>query len=110
MDKIAEKNNTATVKKDKISIKLDIAGRIFNFSIKPQEEEMIRNASKLIKEKVDEYRKKYEGKDAQDALSMATLQFVLKLLDVTDKKQAVHDKLDDLNASIENYLQKHEKK
>ncbi|MDR1984444.1 MAG: cell division protein ZapA [Prevotellaceae bacterium] len=113
MDGETIENNKTTIEgSDKISIKLHIAERVYSFKIKREDEEKIRKATKLIKEKVMYYRQRYENRDAQDALSMATLQFVLRMIELTenDNKQAINDELCDLNAEIENYLQIHEKK
>ena len=97
---------------DKIRIKINIAERVYSFRIKREEEEGIRKAAKQIKEKVMYYRQKYVDRDAQDALSMATLQFVLKLLDITEKNnvQTIQNELGDFNLDLESYLKLHEKK
>jgi cell division protein ZapA len=112
MNESNERSSASAKNIDKIRIKISIAERVYPFRIKREEEEGIRKAAKLIKEKVMYYRQKYVDRDAQDALSMATLQFVLKLIDVTENAnlQAIQDELGDLNIEFENYLKLHEKK
>ncbi len=44
-------------------------------NIKPEEEERVRKAAKLINEKIKDYSKKYAYKDIQDLLSMVALRF-----------------------------------
>ena len=62
------------------SIQISIADRYYPLKIAVQDEEKIRAAVKIINEKVDLYRKKYATRDIQDALSMALLQFVIRLI------------------------------
>jgi cell division protein ZapA len=108
-----ESKNIETARNDeKIKVNLSIAERVYPFRIKPADEEKVRKAARMIKEKVMYFKQKYVNRDAQDALAMATLQFVLKLIDAEEKNngKTIKDELDDLCADIENYLQIHEKK
>lgn len=57
-----------------ISITVKIANRPYKLTVNRNDEEIIRNASKLIDEKINEY-KSYYYKDYQDLLAMAILQF-----------------------------------
>lgn len=66
---------------DKFSIKVNVADRYYPLKIDRADEEKIRKAAKLINEKVLQYRQRYTDKDAQDFLAMASLQFVIRLLD-----------------------------
>ena len=113
MDEInAETKNGAAEIIEKIPIKINIAERIYSFRIDKNDEEKIRNAAKQIKEKVMYYRQRYADRDAQDALSMATLQFVLKLNEVekSNDLQPIQNDVNDLNERLESYLLSEEKK
>jgi cell division protein ZapA len=68
--------------KDKLSIKVSIAGRIYPVTIERSEEENVRKAVKAINEKVSDYEKNFEIKDRQDLLAMASLNFASKSVEL----------------------------
>lgn len=107
-------NQIMAVKNDKIRIKLIIADRTYPFVIKPEHEEIYRLSAKKIKEKVLKIKEKVNAsKDAQDILAIATLQFVVELINEQEqnKVQPIHDELlQNVNADLEDYLQLHESK
>jgi cell division protein ZapA (FtsZ GTPase activity inhibitor) len=70
---------------DEFLIKVKVAGRLYPLSIKRNREEIIRKAAKTISEKVLQYQQKYKDKDIQDFLAMASLQFVVKVLEAEAK-------------------------
>ena len=70
--------------KDKLSIKVTVAGRIYPLAIERDEEENVRKAVKLINEKVSEFEKNFDIKDRQDLLSMVALNFVPLYLEAKD--------------------------
>ena len=72
-----------------LSIKVQIAERFYPLKIKRQDEEKIRKASKLINDKVLQYKQKYTDKDSQDFMAMAALQFVINLLDCEQQQNVV---------------------
>lgn len=68
--------------KDKLSIKVSIAGRIYPVTIERSEEENVRKAVKAINEKVSDYEKKFDIKDRQDLLAMASLNFASRSVEL----------------------------
>lgn len=68
--------------KDKLSIKVSIAGRIYPVTIERSEEENVRKAVKAINEKVSDYEKNFNIKDRQDLLAMASLNFASKSVEL----------------------------
>ncbi len=72
-----------------LSIKVQIAERFYPLKIKRQDEEKIRQAAKLINEKVLQYKQRYTDKDTQDFVTMAALQFVINLLDCEQQQNVV---------------------
>jgi len=66
---------------EKLAIKLKIIDRYYPLRIDWQDEEKLREASRRINDVVDKYRQRYNDKDNQDFLAMATLQFVTRLLE-----------------------------
>lgn len=82
---------------DKLSIKVNIADRYYPLKIDRSDEEKIRKAAKLINDKVLQYKKKYTDKDIQDFLAMASLQFVIKLLEA----ESIPEENSDINLITE---------
>ncbi len=91
---------------DKLSIKVNVADRYYPLKIERRDEERIRRAAKMINDKVLQYKQKYADKDIQDFLAMASLQYVIKLLEFeqhTDVSPLV-DEIKDLDQELEEYL------
>ena len=64
---------------DKLSIKLNIANRIYPMKIDRKSEEFIRNAVKKIENRLKFYEQNYAIKDKQDLLAMCALQLSSKV-------------------------------
>jgi cell division protein ZapA len=58
-----------------ISIKINIADRVYPLKINMEEEEVIRKATKLINDRIKEYQDVYAVRDKQDLLSMCALHY-----------------------------------
>lgn len=58
-----------------ISIKINIADRVYPLRISMEEEELIRRAAKLVNDKIRDYQDNYAVKDKQDLLSMCVLHY-----------------------------------
>lgn len=88
------------------SIHITIAERTYPLKIALNDEEKIRAAAKIINEKVDLYRKKYVNRDTQDALSMALLQFVIRLIEAEQKEESgqILEELNSIDKSLDQYL------
>ena len=93
---------------DKLSIRISIADRYYPLKIVAADEERIRAASRRINEKIDQYRQRYPGRDVQDALSMATLQFVIRLIESENNEniEPLMKELDSVSAQLEAYIQR----
>ncbi|WP_257670378.1 cell division protein ZapA [Parapedobacter tibetensis] len=63
-----------------ISIKINIADRIYPLRVDMEEEEIIRRASKLINDRIKEFQENYAVKDKQDLLSMCVLHYATGML------------------------------
>ena len=68
-----------------LSIKVNIAGRVYPLTVKQEEEENIRLAAKEINEMIREYEQNYAVKDKQDLLAMCALQFATQKLELGNK-------------------------
>jgi cell division protein ZapA len=73
-----------------ISIKINIADRVYPLKVNMEEEEIIRRAAKLINDRIKEYQENYAVRDKQDLLSMAVLHYATSSLKV-EQKVAVED-------------------
>lgn len=73
-----------------ISIKINIADRVYPLKVNMEEEEIIRRAAKLINDRIKEYQENYAVRDKQDLLSMCVLHYATSSLKA-DKKGAVED-------------------
>lgn len=73
-----------------LSIKVNIANRIYPLTVKQEEEEYIRLAAKEINEMIKEYEQSYAVKDKQDLLAMCALQFATQRLEL-DQKTFIED-------------------
>jgi cell division protein ZapA (FtsZ GTPase activity inhibitor) len=93
---------------EKLSIRINVADRYYPLKIERKDEEKIRKATKLINEKVLQYKQRYQDKDAQDFLAMASLQFVTRLIEYEEKNDPLplEQKLQDLNDELDEYLKR----
>ena len=58
-----------------ISIKINIADRVYPLKVNMDEEEIVRRAAKIINDRIKEYQENYAVKDKQDLLSMCVLHY-----------------------------------
>lgn len=91
---------------DKLSINININGRMYPLRIDRIEEEKYRKAAKIINDIVLEYKKKYVNQDAQDFLAMTAFQVVLKNLEMEEKNDdsPVFEELKVLDEKLSDYL------
>jgi len=68
-----------------ISIKINIADRIYPLKVAMEEEEVIRRAAKLINDRIKEYQENYAVRDKQDLLSMCVLHYATATLKAEKK-------------------------
>ncbi len=88
------------------SIQISIADRYYPLRIPANDEEKIRAAAKIINEKIGLYKKKYANRDTQDALSMALLQFVIRLIEAEQREESnqIIDELKTLDNLLDDYI------
>ena len=93
---------------EKLSIRINVADRYYPLKIERKDEEKIRKATKLINEKVLQYKQRYQDKDAQDFLAMAALQFVTRMIEIEERNDTLplEQKLQDLNEELDEYLKR----
>lgn len=91
-----------------ISIKINIADRIYPLRVAMEEEEIIRLAAKLINERIKEFQENYAVRDKQDLLSMCVLHYATGMIKAErksgDEGQEISDGINELNAMLENFF------
>lgn len=89
------------------SIQITIAERKYPLKIALKDEQKIRAAANLINEKIGYYRNKYSANDLQDAMSMALLQLVVRLIEAEQKEKSdqILAELSSLDRLLDEYLQ-----
>ena len=91
-----------------ISIKINIADRIYPLRISMEEEEIIRRAAKLINDRIKEFQENYAVKDKQDLLSMAVLHYATATLkaenSAKDVDKEVSEKVYQLDQLLSNFI------
>jgi cell division protein ZapA (FtsZ GTPase activity inhibitor) len=93
---------------DKLSIRVNVADRYYPLKVESENEERIRKAARLINEKVLQYKQRYVDKDIQDFLAMASLQYVIRLIEIEDKEgdNSLENEMKELTERVNTYLSK----
>lgn len=58
-----------------IAINIVIGDRSYRIKVQPKDEEVVRKTTKIINDKIVEFRTQFSGKDLQDYISMALVWF-----------------------------------
>jgi cell division protein ZapA (FtsZ GTPase activity inhibitor) len=82
---------------NELSIKVNIADRHYPLKVTPEQEVVVRQAAKLINDKLKALQQQFEVKDKQDMLSMTVLELATQL--ITMQQNAAADK-DGLSAQL----------
>lgn len=75
-----------------ISIKINIADRVYPLKVNIEEEEIIRRAAKVINDRIKEYQDNYAVRDKQDLLSMCVLHYATTTLKA--ERKVMHEDTD----------------
>ena len=93
---------------DNLSIKIKIADREYPMKVKPEDEEKVRNAGKLISEKLRSYREQFGIDDKQDLLAMVAFDSVVDKLEMEKQEKEMDDsvvqKINHLNLLVSQSL------
>jgi cell division protein ZapA len=93
-----------------IPVNMVIADRSYRLKIEPAEEELVRKTTKLINEKISEFKNSFAGKDMQDYVSMVLLWFateqnkngteMVKLKETSEKLTSLEKHIDKVLAEM----------
>lgn len=91
-----------------LSIKVNIANRIYPLKINRDEEESIRLASKTINDILKDYEENYAVRDKQDLLAMCALKFATEALkkDKSAQNGSLNEHLSELSTILNDFLAK----
>ncbi|TDS17371.1 cell division protein ZapA [Sphingobacterium paludis] len=87
-----------------ISIKINIADRVYPLRVDIEEEEVIRHAAKLINEKIKELQDNYAVRDKQDLLSMCVLQYATGMIKAERNAQQHEEGLEERIHELDHVL------
>ncbi|MDA0882807.1 MAG: cell division protein ZapA [Flavobacteriales bacterium] len=89
-----------------LSIKLNIAGRMYPLTIRREEEESIRLAARKIEEAIKAFEENYAVRDKQDLLAMTALQLATQSMKQGNKKEddESENALRDIQAQLQKVL------
>lgn len=93
---------------NKFLIHIEIAEKSYGIWIKREEEQVVREAAKSIRNKMLQYRQRYAKSDVdvKDLLAMVALQLSINNLQLKDKNDTVPftDKIQELTTKMEAFL------
>jgi cell division protein ZapA len=86
---------------------LTIADRPYPLKVKPEEEEMVKNAAKQINQKVKELQDLYAAKDKQDFLAMSALTYAVEAATLKKLNQSsgqlIEQKINDIAQLLQDF-------
>ncbi len=91
-----------------ISIKINIADRVYPLKINSEDEENVRKAAKLVNDRIKEFQENYAVRDKQDLLSMCVLQIATEHLNLDRLQSAtslsVSQQVESIDKKLSEYL------
>jgi cell division protein ZapA (FtsZ GTPase activity inhibitor) len=87
-----------------ISIKINIADRVYPLKINTDEEEIIRRAAKMINDRIKEFQENYAVKDKQDLLAMCVLHYATGNIKAEKKVSTTDTHIADYVYELDNLL------
>ncbi len=90
------------------SISITIADRPYKLVVEKEQEELFRNAAKLIDKRIKEYSSSYAFKDKQDLLAMIALEYTVSFLQneqtTNESELLLNDKLTGIDNALNELL------
>lgn len=93
-----------------ISIKVVIAGRTYPLTVKLEEENIVKQAAKLVNDKIREYEENYFVRDKQDLLAMCALQLANEIkqsapIEITSQSE-IANRIIEIEKFVSDYLKR----
>lgn len=93
-----------------LSTTVTIAGRTYPLTIRKEDEKSLREAARLINERVKEYENSYSVRDKQDLLAMCALQLATHNIRLekaaNEENSALEQKLEEMESLLSSHLDK----
>ena len=89
-----------TSNSDLLTIQLNIGSRIFPITIKRKDEEIYREASKLINDKLQKYISRFTDQEKEDYVTMVALDIAISLI----KEKNFDDQLQEVVSELNKHL------
>lgn len=90
------------------SISITVADRPYKLVVEKEQEELFRNAAKLIDKRIKEYSSSYAFKDKQDLLAMIALEYTVSFLqneqNTNESELMLNDKLTGIDNALNELL------
>jgi len=86
------------------NIKVIIAGRPYNLSVKKDEEELVRKAAEQLNETIKNYSQTFEYKDHQDLFAMVALQNVANAIRIEEDKSFKDEEMEQKLSELDKML------
>ena len=86
------------------SISINVADRSYKLVVEKEQEELFRNAAKLIDKRIKEYSGSYAFKDKQDLLAMVALEYTVSFLQNDQGTKETELLMNDKLTGIDNAL------
>ena len=90
-----------------VNIKVEVAGNVYPLRVNEEDEPNIREAVKLINNKIAEFERNYTVRDKKDVLGMVMLQLVAQLYSQASESEKELSQLKQLFADVEEMLKVH---
>ena len=91
-----------------LSISITVADRPYKLVVEKEQEELFRNAAKLIDKRIKEYSGSYAFKDKQDLLAMIALEYTVSFLQnehtAKDTELILNEKLTGIDNALNELL------
>lgn len=94
---------------DLLNISVTIADRPYRLKVNKEEEAQVRNAAKVLNDKITEFQNSYHANDKQDYLAMAALLFTTDYLKLEGKTNHLQTHEDQIFEEVELALSQLEK-
>ena len=89
---------------DELSIKVTIAKRQYPLKIRREDEERVRQAEKLLNDRIAEFETQYAVSDKLDILTMCAMQFASEVVNLTEDFNQEQSKTRDVVSSIDKMI------
>jgi len=93
-----------------VSISVSIAGNSYPIKVKPEDEQSVASAAKLINDKIKALKETYVVSDKRDLLAMCTLQLATQYIQLENKINSDNAQLTDQLVEMESFLSDYLKK